>query len=251
MDMTIGKRIAALRKEKGLTQEELAQHMGVSGQAVSKWENDQTCPDISALPRLARLLGVTVDELLEGKEETPAVWVLPPAERKDLKDMMLRVTVDSADGDRVRVNLPMALVEVAVEIGMEMPQINGQDALKGVDLNKVLRLVREGLVGNLVEVDSADGDKVRVFVEGRHVRPNQVQGRAEPVHPLPPGAHLQPFYRRDRRPGRCRGRCDGHAGAAAEAVPLPPGLQAPLPRLGHHRGGKRRRGLYLCKTLIL
>ena len=165
MDMTIGKRIAALRKEKGLTQEELAQHMGVSGQAVSKWENDQTCPDISALPKLARLLGVTVDELLEGKEETPAVRVLPPAERKDLKDMMLRVIVDSADGDRVRVNLPMALVEVAVEIGMEMPQINGQDALKGVDLNKVLRLVREGLVGNLVEVDSADGDKVRVFVE--------------------------------------------------------------------------------------
>ena len=165
MDMTIGKRIAALRKEKGLTQEELAQHMGVSGQAVSKWENDQTCPDISALPKLARLLGVTVDELLEGKEETPAVRVLPPAERKDLKDMMLRVTVDSADGDRVRVNLPMALVEVAMEIGMEMPQINGQDALKGVDLNKVLRLVREGLVGNLVEVDSADGDKVRVFVE--------------------------------------------------------------------------------------
>ena len=165
MDMTIGKRIALLRKEKGLTQEELASHMGVSPQAVSKWENDQTCPDISALPKLARLLGVTVDELLEGKEETPAVRVLPPAERKDLKDMMLRVIVDSADGDRVRVNLPMALVEVAVEIGMEMPQINGQDALKGVDLNKVLRLVREGLVGNLVEIDSADGDKVRIFVE--------------------------------------------------------------------------------------
>ena len=165
MDMTIGKRIAALRKEKGLTQEELAGHMGVSPQAVSKWENDQTCPDISALPKLARLLGVSVDELLEGKQELPAVRVLPPAERKDLKDMMLRITVDSADGDRVRVNVPMALVEVAMEIGMEMPQINGQDALKGVDLNKVLRLVREGLVGNLVEVDSADGDKVRIFVE--------------------------------------------------------------------------------------
>ena len=165
MDMTIGKRIAALRKEKGLTQEELAGHMGVSPQAVSKWENDQTCPDISALPKLARLLGVSVDELLEGKQELPAVRVLPPAERKDLKDMMLRITVDSADGDRVRVNVPMALVEVAMEIGMEMPQINGTDALKGVDLNKVLRLVREGLVGNLVEVDSAEGDKVRIFVE--------------------------------------------------------------------------------------
>jgi transcriptional regulator with XRE-family HTH domain len=163
--MTIGKRIALLRKEKGLTQEELAQHMGISPQAVSKWENDQTCPDISALPRLARLLGVSVDELLEGKENLPAVRVLPPAERKDPRDMMLRITVDSAEGDRVRVNLPIALVEVAMEIGMEMPQVNGNEALKGIDLKKLLELVRMGCVGNLVEEDSADGDKVRIFVE--------------------------------------------------------------------------------------
>ena len=165
MDMTIGKRIALLRKEKGLTQEELANHMGVSPQAVSKWENDQTCPDISALPKLARLLGVTVDELLEGRTETTAVRVLPPEQRRDNKDMMLRITVDSAQGDKVRVNLPIALVEVAMEIGMEMPQINGNEALKGIDLKKVLELVRLGCVGNLVEVDSAEGDKVRIFVE--------------------------------------------------------------------------------------
>ena len=163
--MTIGKRIAFLRKEKGLTQEELAQHMGISPQAVSKWENDQTCPDISALPKLARLFGVTVDELLEGKEALPAVRMLPPEQRKDIKDMLLRITVDSAEGDRIRVNLPMALVEIAMEIGMEMPQINGNDALKGIDMKKVLEMVRLGFVGNLVEVDSADGDRVRIFVE--------------------------------------------------------------------------------------
>ena len=165
MDMTIGKRIALLRREKNLTQEELAQHIGVSPQAVSKWENDQTCPDISALPKLARLLGVSVDELLEGKKELPAVRVLPPEERKDLKDMMLRITVDSAQGDRVRVNLPLALLEVAMEIGMEMPQVNGTEALKGIDLNKVLEMVRLGCVGDLIEVESAEGDKVRIFVE--------------------------------------------------------------------------------------
>ena len=165
MDMPIGKRIALLRKEKGLTQEELATHMGVSPQAVSKWENDQTCPDISALPKLARLFGVTVDELLEGKQELAPVRLLPPEERKDIKDMMLRITVDSAQGDRVRVNLPIALVEVAMEIGMEMPQINGNEALNGIDLKKILEMVRLGFVGNLVEVDSADGDKVRIFVE--------------------------------------------------------------------------------------
>ena len=165
MDMTIGKRIGLLRKEKGLTQEELASHMGVSPQAVSKWENDQTYPDISALPKLARLFGVTVDELLSGKQELAPVRVLPPEERKDPRDMLLRITVDSAQGDRVRVNLPIALVEIGIEIGMEMPQINGNEALKGIDLKKVLEMVRMGCVGNLVEVDSADGDKVRIFVE--------------------------------------------------------------------------------------
>ena len=165
MDMTIGKRIAFLRKEKGLTQEELAQHMGISPQAVSKWENDQTCPDISALPKLARLFGVTVDELLEGKEALPAVRVLPPEQRKDIKDMLLRITVDSAQGDKIRVNLPMALVEIAMEIGMEMPQINGNDALKGIDMKKVLEMVRLGFVGNLLEMDSADGNRIRIFVE--------------------------------------------------------------------------------------
>lgn len=165
MDMTIGKRIAHLRKEKGLTQEELAQHMGISPQAVSKWENDQTCPDISALPKLARLFEVTVDELLEGREALPAVRVLPPEQRRDIKDMLLRVTLDSAAGDKIRVNLPMALVEIAMEIGMEMPQINGNEALKGIDMKKVLEMVRLGFVGNLLEMDSADGDRIRIFVE--------------------------------------------------------------------------------------
>ena len=165
MDMTIGKRIALLRRQKGLKQEELASALGVSPQAVSKWENDQTCPDISLLPQLAKLLGVTTDELLSGKEELPAVQVLPPEQRKSFNELMLRIIVDSNAGDRVRVNLPLSLVEVALEMGMEMPQINGNEALKGIDLRKILELVRQGLIGNLVEVDSADGDTVRIFVE--------------------------------------------------------------------------------------
>ena len=99
------------------------------------------------------------------KAQEFCVRILPPAERKDMKDMLLRITVDSADGDKVRVNLPMALVEVAMEMGMAMPQINGNEALKGVDLKKVLEMVRLGCVGNLVEVDSSGGDKVRIFVE--------------------------------------------------------------------------------------
>ena len=166
MEMTIGKRIAALRREKGLKQDELAQMLEVSPQAVSKWENDQTCPDISLLPKLAKILGVSVDELLSGKQELgPVVTLVPEEQRKDIKDMMLRIVVDSCDGDKVRVNLPMALVQVAMDMGMEMPQVSGYDALKGIDWMHLMDLVRHGAMGNLVEVESADGDTVRIFVE--------------------------------------------------------------------------------------
>ena len=166
MEMTIGKRIAALRREKNLKQDDLAQMLEVSPQAVSKWENDQTCPDISLLPKLAKILGVSVDELLSGKQELqPGVTLVPEDQRKDIKDMMLRIVVDSADGDKVRVNLPMALVQLAMEMGMEMPQVSGNDALKDIDWAQVMELVRHGAMGNLIEVESADGDIVRIFVE--------------------------------------------------------------------------------------
>ncbi len=65
---TIGERIKYHRKRLGMTQEQLAERIGVSAQAVSKWENNLSCPDISILPELAALFGITVDELL-GKNE--------------------------------------------------------------------------------------------------------------------------------------------------------------------------------------
>ena len=165
MESTLGKRIAALRKQKELRQDDIAQLLDVSPQAVSKWENDQTCPDIGLLPTLAQILGVTTDELLSGKQELQEVRVLPPEERKDIKDPLLRIIVDSSDGDKVRINLPMALVQIALDMGTEMPQISGREALKNIDLNQIMELVRQGAIGNLVEVESADGDTVRIFVE--------------------------------------------------------------------------------------
>ena len=70
MEQTIGKRIAAGRKKLGLTQDALAEKLGVTAQAVSKWENDQSCPDITMIPRLAQLFSITTDELL-GVERPP------------------------------------------------------------------------------------------------------------------------------------------------------------------------------------
>lgn len=69
METTLGKRIAAGRKRMGLTQDQLAERLGVTAQAVSKWENDQSCPDITMLPRLAEIFGTTTDMLLGMTEE--------------------------------------------------------------------------------------------------------------------------------------------------------------------------------------
>ena len=69
MKKTLGMMIAELRKEKGMTQLELAEKMGVTDKAVSKWERDLSCPDINSLPNLADILGVTVDELMQIKKE--------------------------------------------------------------------------------------------------------------------------------------------------------------------------------------
>ena len=69
MKKTLGMMIAELRKEKGMTQLELAEKMGVTDKAVSKWERDLSCPDINSLPNLAEILGVTVDELMQIKKD--------------------------------------------------------------------------------------------------------------------------------------------------------------------------------------
>lgn len=64
--------IAFLRKQRGLTQEALARSLGVTNQAVSKWESGQCCPDIQLLPELAQFFGVSVDSLLGHTRVAPA-----------------------------------------------------------------------------------------------------------------------------------------------------------------------------------
>ena len=76
--MTIGSVIATYRKNMGLTQDGLAQQLGVTNQAVSKWESDQSCPDILLLPQIADIFGITIDALF-GREK-PQAEPAEPAE---------------------------------------------------------------------------------------------------------------------------------------------------------------------------
>lgn len=68
MEQTLGKRIAQNRKRLGLTQDALAEKLGITAQAVSKWENNQSCPDITMLPKLAEIFDISTDALL-GRED--------------------------------------------------------------------------------------------------------------------------------------------------------------------------------------
>lgn len=85
----IGEFIAALRKSSGYTQQEVADRLGVSNKTVSSWETGASCPDISMLPAIAELFGVTCDELLRG-ERIPADEPPQIAERKREKALAFR-----------------------------------------------------------------------------------------------------------------------------------------------------------------
>ena len=67
---TLGMMISSLRKEKGMTQLELAEKMGVTDKAVSKWERDLSFPDINSIPKLAEIFDVSVDDLMQVKTES-------------------------------------------------------------------------------------------------------------------------------------------------------------------------------------
>lgn len=85
-NQTMGERISTLRKERGMTQRDLAEKMNVTDKAVSKWERNLSCPDVGSIPRLAQVLGVSVEELMTVSvpEKDTAL-----AKREKLTDLIL------------------------------------------------------------------------------------------------------------------------------------------------------------------
>lgn len=163
MKETFGQRFSRLRKNLGLKQEDIAEKVNISAQAVSKWENDLSAPDISTLPILADILNVSLDELLG--REVVQTKVIPEGERKEINTMLLKINILSSEGDKVKVNLPLAIIKLCLDAGMELPNINGKDSLKNIDFNQIFMMVEAGVIGKLVEIESADGDTISITVE--------------------------------------------------------------------------------------
>lgn len=157
-----GEKIFTLRRDKGLTQDALAELLGVTAQAVSKWERSESMPDVSLLPKLAQIFGVSIDNLF-GMEQKPAVEYLPEKQR-DFDKMILRVYVEDG-GDRVKVNLPMPLIKTTLEIGVSMDAFKfGNADLSKIDFSSIIKLIESGAMGKIVEVDCDDGSKVVIEV---------------------------------------------------------------------------------------
>ena len=156
--LTLGKRIQALRKEQALTQEQLAEHMGVTPQAVSKWENDQSCPDIMSLPLLAKELHTTVDTLLTGQvaEASPAI----PAKKPE--ELIVRMMITTEDGDRVCLNLPFTVFHLGTRYGLVSFTINASEeaddhlvqAMKDVDFRAIADAILGGARGVLLNIEN-------------------------------------------------------------------------------------------------
>ncbi|MBQ5329229.1 MAG: helix-turn-helix transcriptional regulator [Oscillospiraceae bacterium] len=121
---TLGQKIFELRKAKNMTQLELANQLNITDKAVSKWERDISCPDINTFPKLAEILGVSADELLQANASTKAEH----GEMKDTFDMVLKA-------------IPLAL-SIGVTVLTAIDQIYWEDAVSLLGLAVLAIAVR-------------------------------------------------------------------------------------------------------------
>ena len=79
--------------------------------------------------------------------------------------MTLRLVVDESRGNKVRINLPVLMIKMALEMGMELPQFSGNSMAQNINIEQIMELIQQGVVGNLMEVEAEDGTTVKIFVE--------------------------------------------------------------------------------------
>lgn len=146
---TIGENIAYFRKKNKLTQEELAEKLSVTSQAVSKWECDSSYPDITGMQALAKTLGVTVDELINGEQQLPEVSEAP---KEKIDRRIVLINVEATD-TTVTTRLPVSFVKKSIENGM-FKKIVGEEAFE--NMGALEDMIDSGLTGTFVEVDNPE-----------------------------------------------------------------------------------------------
>lgn len=161
---TIGSRIAQARKAKGYTQEEFSQLLGVTAQAVSKWENDISCPDIQLLPKIAEIMGMTLDELITGK--TPCTTEVKEAPKPvDTSKLKFTINISKPDQRPVVVSLPFSAAKKFTRIGNGISGIVGNGSLSSDQIEEILSLVENGATGEVFRVEADDETVIKFIIE--------------------------------------------------------------------------------------
>lgn len=161
---TIGRNIAYFRRKAGLTQEELAEIMNVTAQAVSKWENDLSSPDLTSVRKLASVLDVSFEELFNGEDSLP-IATDADMDRISRRILTIHVQMDSDESGsdkpiNVTVRFPAAVVIRAYENGT-LSELTGEDIPQ---LATAVAMIKEGVTGKIVDVQ-AGGTCVQITVD--------------------------------------------------------------------------------------
>ncbi len=157
--MSIGANIVRLRKEKGWTQAELGEKLGVSNQAVSKWESGMTLPDVMLLPHIAKILGVSIEDLYN--EADNAELAIEKSLNKDFGSEDNRVLVISAENEDsvVKTRVPIKAIRALLETENVKEEID----LEGEETT-LIHDVLNSAKGEIVNVDNGN-KKTTITIE--------------------------------------------------------------------------------------
>lgn len=117
--MNLGENIKKLRKDKNLSQEQLAEMINVSRQAISKWESNKACPDMENLILLREIFNVTLDDLVITKNNTESKTIEESDDlKKDIKWSDIKLDGDDTETEDYEFNLMIGGFMIGVAIGM-------------------------------------------------------------------------------------------------------------------------------------
>ncbi|MBO5037529.1 MAG: helix-turn-helix transcriptional regulator [Clostridia bacterium] len=154
--MSIGKNITMFRKAKGLTQAELGELLGVSNQAVSKWESEMTMPDIMLLPEIAKVLGVTLDDLYGEHKEYEIVDKVNSDTVTDKRILLISVKEENTN---IKLRIPVQAVHSILSNDIFKKAIPDE-----AQIDELFKMIESGAKGTLVDVDE-DDVQVTISVE--------------------------------------------------------------------------------------
>ena len=172
--LNIGNKICTLRKERGMTQVELADKLFVSHQAISQWENASTVPDLNSLLKICEIFNVTMNDLFDMVSETKCNIDIPNDDVLRIfavKNGFVLKTVDKRENEEVKIIFEKEIKgNVSSMFSLNCNDISGNVSTNNhIDCNNIVGNVA---VGNKIDCNNINGN----VASGNHIDCNDIQG---------------------------------------------------------------------------